>query len=70
MRATIKVQMDNAAFADDDGKPNVDAAAAQLAIILEGLAGKLTSGATEDRSLIDTNGNRVGEFRIIGRGNK
>jgi hypothetical protein len=59
MRATIKIQMDNAAFSDGNH-------GAELADILQDLANKVRQGETE-RRLRDTNGNPVGDFKIIGK---
>jgi len=57
MKATIKVQMDNAAFEDP---------AVELARILRDLAKHVENGDTE-RRLMDINGNHVGTFSILSR---
>jgi hypothetical protein len=70
MKATITIEMDNAAFFEDDndsGKHPEEglspAAGAELARILRDLAGQVESGC--DRKLLfDVNGNRVGRFDI------
>lgn len=62
MRAKIEITMDNAAF---------DEPATELGRILRETAGKIEKyglGANGDSvTLIDANGNHVGEFKIIGR---
>lgn len=55
MKATITIQMDNAAFADEP--------ATELARILRNLAERIEEGSTESR-LRDINGNHVGQFTI------
>jgi hypothetical protein len=57
MKATIKIAMDNAAFVD--APPGVE-----LAAILRDLAKHLERGDVDDRTLRDTNGNRVGTFTV------
>ena len=59
MKAKIEVQMDNAAF---DG-PNCEL---ELAGILRDLAKHVEAGDRE-RVLMDSNGNRVGSFKITGQ---
>lgn len=59
MKATITVQMDNAAFTDDPG--------AELARILRELAEKTDREGPFVRHLRDANGNTVGKM-IIERG--
>ena len=60
MKATIKIQMDNAAF---DGNPGW-----QLAEILRELVRSLESGCSwapgDSKNLRDSNSNRVGEMTI------
>ena len=56
MRAKIEVAMDNAAF---------DEPATELARILRDLAKHVENGE-HDRRLMDSNGNHVGNFKIIG----
>jgi hypothetical protein len=62
MTATIKINMDNAAFEGDPG--------AELGRILDELANRLfgpdLEPAAEEYILRDVNGNRVGELRITG----
>ena len=58
MKATIYIQMDNAAFEDEN-------AGLELADILEDLAKHIRGGDTE-RRLSDCNGNYVGTFKITG----
>ncbi len=55
MKATIKIQMDNAAFSDDP--------LAELARILKDLSKHIEQGC-DGRRLMDSNGNHVGEFSI------
>jgi len=55
MKATITVQMDNAAFSDEP--------ASELARILRDLAKHIENG-DDHRRLMDFNGNHVGEFAI------
>lgn len=55
MKATIQIQMDNAAFDDEP--------ATELARILRKLAEKIEQGSDRE-NLRDHNGNRVGEFLI------
>jgi len=55
MKATISINIDNAAFTDDPG--------AELAHILRELADHAENGDT-GRPLMDVNGNRVGLFEI------
>ena len=57
MKATIKIQMDNAAFEDP---------ATELARILRDLAKHVENGDTE-RRLMDHNGNHIGTFSILSR---
>jgi len=59
MYATIKVSMDNAAFEE----PNAEL---ELAGILRDLAERVEAGDRE-RVLMDSNGNRVGLFKITGQ---
>jgi hypothetical protein len=59
MRAKITVQMDNAAFKLQDGS-------LELAEILEDLAKHVRHGERE-RELHDSNGYRVGTFKIDGK---
>lgn len=56
MHATIKIQMDNAAFEDSWQH--------ELARILRDLAKHIESG-DESRRLMDTNGNHVGDFKTV-----
>ena len=60
MKATISIQMDNAAFESDGGYM-------ELADILRDLAKHVNHGERE-RVLHDLNGNRVGQFKITGGG--
>lgn len=55
MKATIKIQMDNAAF---DEFP-----ASELGRILREVAERAEDGDTE-RNLFDINGNKVGRFEV------
>ena len=59
MKAKIEVQMDNAAF---DGQNSE----LELAGILRDLAQRVEEGDRE-RVLMDSNGNRVGLFKITGQ---
>ena len=59
MKAKIEICMDTAAF---DG-PNCEL---ELAGILRDLAERVEAGDRE-RSLLDSNGNRVGSFKITGQ---
>lgn len=64
MNAVIRVDMDNAAFDEEEGKTN------ELARILRRLADALEEDMPESfraHGLYDTNGNRVGELKILGR---
>lgn len=56
MHATIKIQMDNAAFSEGP--------ATELARILRQLADDVEQGGSERETLRDYNGNKVGEFNI------
>lgn len=61
MKAVIKVQMDNAAFDEEEGKT------VELARILRKLADRLEEEMPDyfvGHSLYDTNGNQVGELNI------
>lgn len=58
MNCTIKINMDNAAF-EDYG------IATELSAILEGLLQTIRDGGDEC-NLYDTNGNKVGLFKITG----
>lgn len=55
MKATIEIEMDNAAFAESAG--------AELARIIRDLAKHIESGE-QARVLHDSNGNRVGTFKV------
>lgn len=57
MTATIKVQMDNAAFEDSPSR--------ELARILRRLADQVEAG-TKEVNLRDVNGNAVGTFKVRG----
>ena len=59
MYATIKVSMDNAAFEEPGAE-------LELAGILRDLAKHVEAGDRE-RVLMDSNGNRVGSFKITGQ---
>lgn len=58
MKAIIKIQMDNAAFADGDNAPY------ELARILREAADRLDDGDISGFSLRDANGNTVGELKV------
>lgn len=58
--------MDNAAFTDA-GEVSQAAAGQELASILRDLAKDIENGSTE-QALRDSNGNRVGTFKITGGG--
>ena len=60
MKATISIVMDGAAFEGDGG-------ALELSDILKDLAKHVAYGERE-RTLMDSNGNRVGQFKITGGG--
>ena len=60
MKATISIDMNNAAFDGDGG-------ALELSDILKDLAKNVAYGERE-RTLHDSNGNRVGQFKITGGG--
>lgn len=60
MKAKIEINMDNAAF-DEPG--------IELGKILRDLAKHLENGDLRLRRLHDSNGNSVGELKIIGRKN-
>lgn len=57
MNATIKINMDNAAF-DDNGP------ATELARILRKLAKRIEAEGPDYVPIMDLNGNKVGEFEI------
>lgn len=60
MKATIKVQMDNAAFEGEQSGP-------ELARILRKIATRVEDGSVcvgDDFPLFDLNGNRVGEYKV------
>lgn len=57
--ATIKIEMDNAAF-EGDGRD-------ELARVLRSLAQDIESGSRDKASLYDINGNKVGTFKITGK---
>jgi hypothetical protein len=57
MKATITINMDNAAFTED-GCDGYD----ELARILKRLANDLQDNGFRERVLMDTNGNFVGKF--------
>jgi len=59
MHAQIKIQMDNAAFEEPGAE-------LELAGILRDLAKHVEYGYRE-RVLMDSNGNRVGSFKITGQ---
>jgi len=59
MKAKIEIQMDNAAFEEPGAE-------LELAGILRDLAQRVEAGDRE-RSLLDSNGNRVGLFKITGQ---
>ena len=63
MKATITIQMDNAAFENEN-----DTNGAELGRILRELAENLENGGTlsagEGINLRDTNGNRVGKLEV------
>ena len=56
MKATIQIQMDNAAF--------TDAPASELARILRELAERIENDGQDECPLRDFNGNKVGQFKI------
>ena len=64
MRADISIQMDNEAFTNQ-GEPSLIAAGAELARILRDLAKHIEAGDT-GRGCMDSNGNTVGRFKIVG----
>ena len=58
MEATIRINMDNAAFEDGcDGY-------SELARILKNLSNYLYEQGSTDKNLFDINGNKVGTFEI------
>jgi hypothetical protein len=71
MKATIRVEMDNAAFFDDDsdGQQNDEAARRELARILRDLSDHIEAGS-DGKTLFDLNGNKVGDFSIMDGVNK
>ena len=60
MKATISIDMNNAAFDGDGG-------ALELSDILKWLSERVRWGE-RDLPLLDSNGNRVGQFKITGGG--
>lgn len=58
MKLTIKIDMDNAAFEDDEG---------QLVDILKTVAVKVVQYGVLKGNCRDWNGNTVGEFKVTGR---
>lgn len=64
MKFILEIDCKNAAFHDDEDLENQQAARDQVALILRDLAKHLEHGA-DYRTLLDTNGNRVGvgEFK-------
>ena len=66
---TIKINTENAAFHDDQGKPSTHAQTLEVARILRKLVHKLEAGLTAGThiygdTLLDINGNRVGSFEM------
>ena len=64
---TIKIATDNAAFHDDNGDPSAYAQTLEVARILRKLTHELETGLYTGNhvyveTLMDVNGNRVGEF--------
>jgi hypothetical protein len=53
----IEIRLDNAAF-EDDGLQN------ELHSVLSAIQFKIATGQTENK-IYDTNGNNVGDFRIV-----
>jgi len=66
---TIKIETDNAAFHDDDGKPSAYAQTLEVARILRKLVHELESNLSIGSHvyatpLMDCNGNHVGDFSM------
>ncbi len=68
-KVTIVIYCNNAAFCDPDSSSdtcpsNAVARNAQVAAILRDLAENVEAGS-EDRILMDANGNHVGEYKLV-----
>jgi len=60
MKITINIQTGNEAFQDDNRED-------ELLRILENIWLKISTGNSGDDYLFDSNGNRVGNFKVTGK---
>lgn len=60
MKLELEMNLDNAAFRDEDGSLDMESVARQI----ERVADAVRRGATSSRALMDLNGNRCGRYSI------